>query len=212
MSDLYFGGICFITERTISSLSVEDQVKTVLDGGIGFIQYREKELSRREIFFHAEMLRKITEEYGAVFIVNDHCDIALAVDAEGVHLGQDDLPLRDARRIMGDRIIGISTHDPAQAEEASEGGADYIGFGPVYHTTTKNAGAPRGSRMIREIRGRVKCPIVAIGGIGEGDLPEVFDAGANAVAVASALLRAADIKTDINNIVTAINRLTLKGN
>lgn len=189
---MYFGGICFITDRTISSLSVEDQVKKALDAGIRFIQYREKNLNRRDIFYNAEKLRAITLEYLARFIVNDHADIALSVDAEGVHLGQDDLPLADARKIMGKKIIGISTHDLKQATDAAQGGADYIGFGPVYHTTTKDAGTPRGAEQIALIRQHIGIPIVAIGGIGYENLEEVFTAGADAVAVASAILRNGD--------------------
>lgn len=189
---MYFGGICFITDRTISSLSAEDQVKKALDAGIQFIQYREKKLTRREIFYKAETLRAITLEYKAIFIVNDHADIALAVDAEGVHLGQDDLPLSDARKIMGKKIIGISTHDLKQATDASQGGADYIGFGPVYHTITKDAGTPRGAEQIALIRKHVRIPIVAIGGIGYENLEEVFTAGADAAAVASAILKRGD--------------------
>lgn len=189
---MYFGGICFITDRTISSLSVEDQVKLALDAGIRFIQYREKNLNRRDIFYNAEKLRIITLEYQATFIVNDHADIALAIDAEGVHLGQDDLPLADARKIMGKKIIGISTHDLKQATDAAQGGADYIGFGPIYHTTTKDAGTPRGAEQIALIRQYIGIPIVAIGGIGYENLEEVFTAGADAVAVASAILRNGD--------------------
>jgi len=204
---MYFGGICFITDRTISSLSAEDQVKKALDAGIQFIQYREKNLTRRDIYYNAETLRAITLEYKATFIINDHADIALAVDAEGVHLGQDDLPLADARKIMGKKIIGISTHDLKQAADAAQGGADYIGFGPVYHTTTKDAGTPRGPEQITLIRKRVRIPIVAIGGIGYENLEEVFTAGADAVAVASAILKKGDPYENAKKFVEEARRL-----
>jgi len=204
---MYFGGICFITDRTISSLSVEDQVKMALDAGIQFIQYREKTLTRRDIYYNAETLRAITLEYKTTFIVNDHADIALAVDAEGVHLGQDDLPLADARKIMGEKIIGISTHDLKQATDAAQGGADYIGFGPVYHTTTKDAGTPRGPEEIALIRRHVRIPIVAIGGIGHENLEEVFNAGADAAAVASAILKNGDPYENAKKFVEEARRV-----
>ncbi|MEE9523830.1 MAG: thiamine phosphate synthase, partial [Thermodesulfovibrionales bacterium] len=133
-------------------------MKIALDGGVQFIQYREKEHSRRETFFIAEELRKITGEYDCTYIVNDHADIALAVGADGVHLGQDDLPLEHAKKIMGNKIIGISTHSLEEAMNAEEGGADYIGFGPMYHTTTKDAGSPKGPEMLKEIRKNIQIP------------------------------------------------------
>jgi len=203
---MYLGGICFITDRTISSLTVEDQVKIALDAGIQFIQYREKNLSRREIYYNAETLRTVTLGYKATFIINDHADITLAVDADGVHLGQDDLPLAEARKIMGTKIIGISTHDLQQATDASHGGADYIGFGPVYHTTTKDAGTPKGPEQIALIRNHIKIPIVAIGGIGSENLDDVFTAGADAVAVASAILKNGDPYENAKKFVNKAQR------
>lgn len=204
---VYKGGICFITDRTVSSLSAEDQVKIVLDAGVNFIQYREKEHSRREIFFIAERLRKITSDYECTYIVNDHADIALAVDADGVHLGQDDLPLEFAKKIMGDKIIGISTHSLDEAVKAEEGGADYIGFGPMYHTMTKDAGTPKGPEMLQKIRQSVLVPIVAIGGVKLENLEVVFNAGAYAVAVASAILKSDDVATSTKEFVEAVRQI-----
>ncbi len=206
---MFKGGICFITDRTVSSLSVEDQVKIALDGGVQLIQYREKEHSRRETFFIAERLRKITGEYDCTYIVNDHADIALAVGAEGVHLGQDDLPLERAKKIMGNKMIGISTHSLEEAMNAEEGGADYIGFGPMYHTITKDAGSPKGPEMLKEIRKNIQIPIVAIGGIGLESLQDVFNAGADAVAVASAILRSDNVTKAVRAFVRAIRKLEI---
>jgi thiamine-phosphate pyrophosphorylase len=160
-----------------------------LQAGIGWLQYRDKESSRRLIYEEAVNLRTITRDFNAVLIVNDHADIAYAVDADGVHLGQDDLPLHEARKIMKQKIIGISTHSMEQAREAEKGGADYIGFGPVFPTATKDAGAPKGLDMLREIRREITIPVVAIGGITSGNVRSVLEAGADAVAVASALLK-----------------------
>jgi len=180
---MYLNGLCFITDRKYCSLPVYDMVSVVLKAGIKFVQYREKDRTRREIYAEALRLRELTNNFNATLIINDHADIALAINADGVHLGQDDLPLREARRIMGTRIVGISTHDLLQAKEAEAGGADYIGFGPVFHTTTKDAGAPRGIDNLRLIKQNVSIPVVAIGGVGIANISSVCDAGADAVAV-----------------------------
>lgn len=186
---MYQHGICFITDRTYSQLPVCDMVKRVLDGGITFIQYREKQRARREIYLESTKLRDLTRSYNAVLIINDHADIALAVEADGVHLGQDDLPLQEARKIMGSRIVGISTHSPEQAQSAEAGGADYIGFGPIFHTSTKDAGAPKGVDILKTIKQNCSIPVVAIGGISFGTAADVMHAGAAAVAVATAVCR-----------------------
>jgi thiamine-phosphate pyrophosphorylase len=186
---MYLGGLCCITDQSIAQLSFEDMALRALQAGIGWLQYRDKESSRRLIYEEAVNLRKITRDFNAVLIVNDHADIAYAVDADGVHLGQNDLPLHEARKIMKQKIIGISTHSMEQAREAEKGGADYIGFGPVFPTATKDAGAPKGLDMLREIRREITIPVVAIGGITSGNVRSVLEAGADAVAVASALLK-----------------------
>ncbi|MEW6002340.1 MAG: thiamine phosphate synthase [Nitrospirota bacterium] len=186
---MYLGGLCFITDRKICKLSCEEMALKVLNSGAKWIQYRDKERSRREVYGEALKLRRLTEDFKAVLVVNDHADIALAVDAEGVHLGQEDLPLKEARKIMGtDKIIGISTHSLEEAVKAEEDGADYIGFGPIFHTTTKDAGRPRGTDLLREIKRQIKIPVVAIGGINIENVRSVLEAGADAVAVASAIL------------------------
>jgi thiamine-phosphate pyrophosphorylase len=183
---MYFRGVCFISTEC-SGLPLFDIISTVLRSGVTCIQYREKILPRREIYRNAVTLRELTLTFDATLIINDHADIALAVDADGVHLGQDDLPLKEARKIMGKKIIGISTHDLVQAREADRGGADYIGFGPIFPTITKEAGAPKGVDNIRVIKENVSIPVVAIGGITLDTLASVIDAGADAVAVASAI-------------------------
>lgn len=186
---MYLNGTCFITDSTYSELPLYDMINNVLSAGVRWVQYREKDLSRRQIYENALDLRKLTRLFGATLIINDHADIALAVEADGVHLGQDDLPLKEARKIMGNRIVGISTHDLAQAKEAEFGGADYIGFGPVFHTATKDAGAPKGVDNIRKIKENVSIPLVAIGGINPDNVASVIRAGADAVAVATAICK-----------------------
>ncbi len=186
---MYLNGLCLITDRSCSDLSLYDMTYRVLIAGVRWIQYREKDLSRRQIYKNALNLRKLTRPFGATLIINDHADIALAVGADGVHLGQDDLPLKEARKIMGDRIVGISTHDLVQAMEAESGGADYIGFGPVFSTNTKDAGAPKGVDNIGKIKENISIPLVAIGGINPDNAASVMRAGADAVAVATAICR-----------------------
>jgi thiamine-phosphate pyrophosphorylase len=186
---MYRGGLCFITDRKVSGLSYEYMTLKALMRGVRWVQYREKERSRREIYEGAVKLRRITKDYNALFIVNDFVDIATCVNADGVHLGQDDLPLKEARKIIGkDRIIGISTHSLEQAIEAEKNGADYIGFGPVFHTLTKDAGKPRGIDILREVKNHTKIPVVAIGGINLENIRSVLDTGVDAVAIASAIL------------------------
>lgn len=186
---MYLGGLCFITDRKSCKLSCEEMTLEVLKAGVKWVQYRDKEKSRREVYEQSVILRKLTKDFNAVFIVNDYADIALAVDADGVHLGQEDLPLREARKIMGwNKLIGISTHSLAQAEEAEREAADYIGFGPVFHTATKDAGEPKGTDALKDIKSAVRIPVVAIGGINLKNLKSVLDAGADAAAIASAIL------------------------
>ncbi len=181
-------------------------MKRVLDAGIKWIQYREKDLTRKEIYYTAERLRRITEDYEAVFIVNDHADIACAVDADGVHIGQDDLPIKEARRIMKDKIIGVSTHDLQQAIEAEVEGADYIGFGPIFATSTKeNADSPRGLELLRMVSSQVKIPVVAIGGINIENIEDVLKHGASAVAVVSGILKSEDIYRTAGEFVRIVN-------
>jgi thiamine-phosphate pyrophosphorylase len=187
---MYAGGICFITGQETDTLSFEEMTLRALQAGVKWVQYRDKERSRREIYEELLRLMGIAKKFDATLIVNDHPDIALAADADGVHLGQDDLPVKEARKIMGkNRIIGISTHTVEQARDADRDGADYIGFGPVFHTTTKDAGRPKGIEMLREIKRQVRIPVVAIGGITTENIRPVLEAGADAVAVASAMLR-----------------------
>jgi thiamine-phosphate pyrophosphorylase len=186
---MFLGGLCFITDRKVSRLSHEEMVVRALKAGIKWIQFRYKEGSRRETYKESGSLRNITNDFNAIFIINDHPDIALSVHADGVHLGQDDLPLKEARKIMGNgKLIGVSTHNLDQALDAEKNGADYIGFGPVFDTATKDAGDPKGVHMLREIKNGVHIPVVAIGGINLENVKSVFDAGTDAVAVASAIL------------------------
>lgn len=158
-----------------------------------FFQYRNKSGTRRAIYETSLRLARLLKGAGVLFVVNDHADIALAVDADGVHLGQDDLPASVARQVLGpQRIIGISTHSAAQAREAEQAGVEYIGFGPVFPTATKDAGPLQGIDALEQVRASVSLPIIAIGGIADGNIGAVLAAGADGVAVISAILGAPD--------------------
>lgn len=178
-------------------------LRDLLNGGAKIIQLRAKEMTSNEFHRFAIEARDLTRGSGCLLIINDRVDIAMATRADGAHLGQEDLPLAVARKLMGkERIIGISTHDPDQARQAEEGGADYIGFGPMFGTTTKDTGySARGLSMLREVRKAVKLPIVAIGGITEENVSEVWDAGADSAAIISDLMKAEDVTAKVRRIL-----------
>lgn len=164
-------------------------VPILIEEGIRWFQLRDKESTRREIFSAGILLREITRRHDVLLIVNDHPDIALAVDADGVHLGQDDLPIREARKVMGNRIIGISTHSLSEAIAAQEAGADYIGFGPVFSTCTKDAGEAKGIEALDEVVRGVVVPVIAIGGITPDNAVSVFGTGCAGIAASAGFLR-----------------------
>lgn len=183
-----FPKICFITADGLSQDRLIEMVSSILNAGIKWIQYRDKQGTRKEIYYNSLRLRELTSEFNAFLTINDYADIALAIDADGVHLGQDDLPLQEAKKIMRGKVIGISTHSLNQAFEAEVGGADYIGFGPVFYTTTKDAGEPKGLNLLKEVALSVKIPVIAIGGINVHNVRTVFEHGCYGVAVSSGLI------------------------
>ena len=179
-----------ITDTKISRLSHARQVAQLTEGGAPLIQLREKGLAPREFYREAEIAMRVAHNNGAHLIINDRADIALALGASGVHLGQDDLPPDAARRLLGpDAIIGLSTHSVAQAQLAAGMPINYLAIGPIFSTSTKVNSEPvvglDGLRRVRDVVGAV--PLVAIGGITAGNAPLVISAGADAVAVISAL-------------------------
>ena len=162
----------------------------LLEAGVSILQLRVKSLPPVDFLELAKDARTATRTHDCKLIINDRIDIALACDADGVHLGQDDLPLSAGRKLMGKKIVGISTHDLDQARAAERGGADYIGFGPMFGTQTKTTGyEARGAAMLKQIRGAVRVPIVAIGGITEENIQQVWQAGADSAAIISDILR-----------------------
>jgi thiamine-phosphate pyrophosphorylase len=178
----------------------------LLAGGARLLQLRLKGAPARECLEVARALRAATRAVGALLIVNDRADVARAAAADGVHLGQDDLPPPAARRVLGPGgIIGVSTHDLAQARAAAAAGADYVAVGPVYATATKaDALQPRGLDLLRTVRAAVTTPLVAIGGITADRAPAVRAAGADAVAMIGALVRAPDPAAAVRAVLTRL--------
>lgn len=171
----------------------ERVLAALLEAGVSILQLRVKSLPPVDFLELAKQARAVTRAHGCKLIINDRVDIALACGADGVHLGQDDLPLRAGRKLMGQKIIGISTHDLDQARAAERDGADYIGFGPMFGTRTKATGyEARGPEMLQQIRRAVTLPIVAIGGITEDNVQEVWQAGADSVAIIGDVLHDGD--------------------
>jgi thiamine-phosphate pyrophosphorylase len=195
-------GLYVILDESRASLhSLEEVLQKCAGTEVTLVQYRNKTGSGREAYQHAVKLQKIAVECGVPFLINDRCDLALAVEADGVHLGQSDLPLALARDLLGpNRIIGISTHRKEEVVEATMGGADYIGFGPIFPTLTKaNHDPVVGIEGLQHIRSLTSLPIFAIGGITPRSVPSLIEAGANGVAVASAILNAQTIQQAIRD-------------
>jgi len=183
-----------------------DLAAAYLAGGARLLQLRLPGATARVLFEAALALRALTRATGARLIVNDRPDVAAAVDADGVHLGQSDVPVAVARRLLGsERWIGVSTHDLAEARAAVAGGADYLGVGPVYATASKvGALPPRGLDLVREVRALSDCPLVAVGGITPSTAPEVIAAGADSVAMIAALARAADPAAAVRDVLARL--------
>lgn len=181
--------------------------------GAKIFQYRNKTASMKAAYAEALPLRKAAQELGVLFIVNDRCDLALAVDADGVHLGQGDLPLDLARKVMGpDKLIGISTHSREQVVAATAGGPNYLGFGPIFMPGSKLDHDPVvGLQGLRAIRPLTALPIFAIGGITADRTDEVIRAGADGVAVISAILKAPDISQAVTDFVSRVSTPTSPG-
>ena len=176
--------------------------RILLDAGVRVMQLRLKSASGRDLLAAARAIATMCRERGAMLIVDDRTDIAMLAGADGVHLGQEDLPLEAARRLAGsEMIIGISTHSVEQAVAAERCGADYIGFGPMYPGGLRNNATGKGGDLLREVRAAVRIPIVAIGGITEATMPAVLEAGADACAIITDVVRAPDIAAKVRTIL-----------
>ena len=191
-------------------LSFQALTQQLCAGGVRLLQLRANQHSTRDLLSLAKEVQQICQQHGCLLIINDRVDIARAVDADGVHVGQDDMPLAAARKVIGrGKIIGVSTHDPQQALAAVQAGADYIGFGPLFDTTTKTTGyTARGLDQLRQIRQLVSLPIIAIGGITTARAQPALEAGADAVAMISDIVLAPNIQHRVEAILQRLKPYT----
>jgi len=192
--------LCLITDE---SLSPVDLAGKALEGGAAMIQLRHKYANGEQLYQWAVAIQALCRKHKAIFIVNDRVDIALAAGADGVHLGQQDLPAAAARKLLGDgRIMGISVSSPLEAFAAEKNGADYIGFGHIFPTGSKaKTNDPVGPESIANVRAAIKIPIIAIGGISAKNALLPINAGASGIAVISAVSRADDPKKAARELV-----------
>jgi len=196
--------------HVVRRLSLVDALKEAAAGGATLFQYRNKTSAGRELYHEAEELRQAARDVGATFIVNDRCDVALAVGADGVHLGQRDLPLPLAKGLMSpDQLIGVSTHTLDHVREATVGGADYVGFGPIFPTASKADHEPVvGVEGLRQARTLTPLPMFAIGGVTVASIEGLIQAGADGMAVMSAIWAAPDIATTVHVFIETMARAT----
>ena len=184
---------------------IVDDVKQAVEAGCRIVQYREKTKCTRDMVSEAAEIKDICAGI-AVFLVNDRIDVAMAVDADGVHIGQDDMPFETARKLLGEsKIIGLTVHNDAEAAEAEAMGADYIGLSPIYATSTKeDAGEACGISMIERTKNTVSIPIIAIGGINKENVREVIKAGADSAVAISAVLTSGDVYGETRDFINII--------
>ena len=201
-----------ITDRKVATRPLPEAVRLALEGGVRAVQLREKDLPVRELLGLARELRSLTREFEAKLFINDRVDVAVDVKADGVHLGGASMPVEAVRKIVGkDMQIGVSTHSLDEAKAAQEQGADLITYGPIFETPSKTQyGVPVGVKSILEIKNEISIPKYAIGGINSGNMLKVMSAGADGIAVISAIMAADDIKkaaAEYMKALTAISKV-----
>ena len=195
-----------ITDRKQTKIPLIEAVTLALKGGVRAIQLREKDLKIRELLGLAQEIREITKRFSARLFINDRVDVAVAVDADGIHLGKESMPPAAVRKIVGKRLlIGVSTHTLEEAQAAQTGGADFITFGPVFFTPSKaEFGDPVGLEPLNMVKKAVSMPVFAIGGIKSGNTNQIIDSKADGVAVISAILAADNIEKAAQDMVRAL--------
>lgn len=201
-----------ITSRKVCEIQLTDIIKLAIEGGVGAVQLREKDLSTRDLYSLAMEIREITEEKGVSLIINDRVDIATAVNADGVHLGWQSMETGIVRRMLGrDKLIGFSAHNLKEAELAENSGADYVTISPIFETTNKDYFVnPVGVDEIRRIKEQISIPVIALGGINENNVNKVLKTGADGIAVMSAILLSDSPKRTTARIYREIKKIGLK--
>lgn len=193
-----------LCRKLSSGRSNEEVLRAIISGGAKIVQYRDKEISKKEFYEEAKRLKNIANDAGVILIINDYVDVAKEIDADGVHLGQEDMLPNEARKILGnDKIIGVSTHNLDEAIKAEQDGATYINVGPIFKTNTKkNVTAPVGIEMFKLISNQIKIPISVMGGINHNNIKQVVQAGAKIIAVVSAVVSSDDIAQAVKTLST----------
>lgn len=186
-----------VTDRSgMGGCEFESKIRSAVEGGCTMVQLREKNINSYLMYQRALSIKKITDEYHIPLIINDRLDIMLAVGADGVHLGQQDIPVKIVRRLIGkDKIIGVSAHCPEEAEKAERDGADYLGVGAIFPTTTKKDIIITPVDVLRKIKETVSVPVVAIGGINQNNINTLKGSHVDGVAVISAIMKSKDPKS-----------------
>ena len=194
--------------RLIQRRDVYWTLEQALDGGVKAVQIREKDLEGGELFRLAERVQRLCKRYRAALFINDRIDVALSVQADGVQLGKNSLPLNIARELLGrERMIGASTHSLAEASEAQHQGADFILFGPVFFTPSKAVyGAPQGLAALRKIVENISVPVYAIGGVNAQNVEEVMNLGVHGVALISAVMAELDPKASTRRMLDILHQ------
>lgn len=199
-----------LDKKSQKAKSFLETAKAAIAGGADVLQLRDKELSTKALIEEGKLLRELTHRTQTLFIVNDRVDVALAVQADGIHLGQEDLPVAIARQILpANALIGKSTHSLQQALQAEREGVDYIGVGPIFATPTKPTYTPVGLQLIEEVSQRIKIPFVAIGGIDTQNIYQVLERCATNIAVVRAVVGAQDIERAARCLKTMIQRFRI---
>jgi thiamine-phosphate pyrophosphorylase len=194
-----------ITEKFCAGRSSLEVLQAVVAAGVEVVQLREKELAKEDLLVLAKKYREITKIHNVSLIINDHVDIALAVGAEGVHLGQEDASCEKVKGINPDLIVGVSTHDLEEAVVAEKAGADYINIGPIFNTKTKELKMQAlGVAALKEIRSKISIPFTVMGGIKEKHIPELLKAGAKRIAMVTEITQAGDIEGTIRRLQSLI--------
>jgi thiamine-phosphate pyrophosphorylase len=197
-----------VTDSGLSKKGILSDVKEAVDAGCKIVQHREKNRSTRDMISEAAEIKRICSDK-AIFLVNDRIDVALAVDADGVHIGQDDMPIGTARKLLGEnKIIGLTVHNIEEATEAEKNGADYVGLSPIFDTATKkDAGEGIGAAKIKETKNAISIPVVAIGGINKENCESVVRNGADSLVAISAVICSDDVKREIKSFIDIIRRI-----
>lgn len=199
-------GLYLITDSTLTKSSVINDVELAIKAGVKIIQYREKDKPAREMFEETMKIKRICNGH-AIFIINDRIDLTMAVDADGVHLGQDDIPCIYARKLLGnDKIIGITVHNIEEAIKAEREGADYLGVSPIFATKTKkDARSPLGIEVIEKIKKVVSIPVIAVGGITLDNIISVLKAGADGIGAVSAIVSSDNVEEECRKFIKVIS-------